>query len=203
MNVTRAEGLSLLKEIVLERGTMGDYRELAHLHYVPGDPAVVAGVWRAVYRADLRFSICNLRLKNRRALRVAFNRKSKIESRKSDDRLIAVGVLAYPTPCCLARERELGISGPRYGGKLRFINEHVRTIARVIVHPQFRGMGVASGLVRRICEDCTTRYVDAMAVMGEVVPVFEKAGMRRCEKVRESEGAYFLWERGRDDRVTR
>ena len=50
MKVARAEGLSLMRQIVIEKGTISDYREMAHLHYVPGDPAVVAGVWRAVWR---------------------------------------------------------------------------------------------------------------------------------------------------------
>src|SRR5947207_1365182 len=75
-------------------------------------------------------------------------------------------------------------------GKFKFLNSNVGTIAGVIVHPQFRAMGIASWLVRRICEDCPTRYVEAIAVMGEVVPFFERAGMRRA-----GEG-YFLWERG-------
>src|SRR5438876_117069 len=126
MNVARAEGLSLMRQIVIEKGMISDYRELAHLHYVPGDPAVVAGVWRAVWRGHN----CELKIDN---WQLAI-----------EERLVAVGVLAWPTPACLARERALGISGPRYGEKLRFINEHVRTIARVIVHPQFRGLGVAS-----------------------------------------------------------
>ena len=36
--------------IEIERGTVGDYRGLSHLHYAAGDPATVAGAWRAVYR---------------------------------------------------------------------------------------------------------------------------------------------------------
>src|SRR4051794_9358914 len=115
---TGVEGPGAIGErVVLERGTIGDYRELAHLHYAPGDPAVIAGVWRGVFRG------------------------------KSNDRLIAVGVLAYATPSCLAREKVLGLSGARDRGKIRFLNEHVRTIARVIVHPQFRAMGIATQLV--------------------------------------------------------
>ncbi len=193
MSVTAAEGL----DIVIEKGTRADYRELAHLHYAPGDPAVIAGVWRAVCRADFRFLILDLRLGKQKPHCVSFNRKLQIANRKSRDRLIAVGVLAYPTPSLAAREAALGLAGPRYGEKLRWVNTNVRTIARVIVHPQFRAMGIASELVRRICCECPTRYVEALAVMGDVVPFFERAGMRRvCD-------GYFLWERGEDDKVTR
>ena len=56
--------------------------------------------------------------------------------------MIAVGVLSYPTPSHRGRERVLGLGGPRYGEKLRFVNAHVRTISRVIVHPQFRALGI-------------------------------------------------------------
>jgi GNAT superfamily N-acetyltransferase len=191
--------------ITIERGTIADYHLLAHFHYASGKPATWAGVWRATY-ADSRFSICNLRLKDERHTSsprrtgarekegdLVFNRKSQIENRQSAQ-VIAVGVLSYPTPALRAREREIGLAGPRYGSKLKFVNQHVRTISRVIVHPQFRGMGIASVLVRRICEDCPTRYVEAIAAMGEVHPFFEKGGMRRVAG-REGESAYFLVDR--------
>src|SRR5687768_16918906 len=134
----------------IERGTFADYRALEHFHYAPGRPGVLVGVWRAVYE-DLRLSrcagsteaICNLRLEEKH-----FDRKSATANCKS--KTIAVAVLAYPTPASRARERTLNLAGPRYGPKLAFVNRHVRTIARVIVHPQFRGLGVAAQLVRRI-----------------------------------------------------
>jgi predicted N-acetyltransferase YhbS len=72
----------------------------------------------------------------------------------------------------------------------------VRTIARVIVHPQFRGLGVAARLVRRICNECPTRYVEAFAAMGDVHPFFEHAGMTRVPPTRAGEAAYFIFDRG-------
>ena len=140
-------------------GTYADYRALAHFHYAPGHPVTQAGIWKIVYRDDARA------------------------------RLVAVGVLSYPTPACKQRERALGLGGPRYGPKLLFVNAHVRTISRVIVHPQFRALGIASALVRRVCRDCPTRYVEAIAAMGEVHPFFERAGMRRMGE------RYFIFDR--------
>jgi GNAT superfamily N-acetyltransferase len=203
-----AEGLSTLLpgQITLERGTREDYAALAHLHYAPGNPATWAGVWRAVWR-DFGLRIVDFGLKQAGngngngngngdsdgdGDRSSSNPKSAIQNPKL--RTIAVGVLSYPTPAHRVRERVLGLSGPRYGQKLRFINEHVRTISRVIVHPQFRGLGIASQLIRRICEDCPTRYVEAIAAMGEVHPLFEKGGMRKIEG--EVGGrAYFIFDR--------
>jgi GNAT superfamily N-acetyltransferase len=164
----------------VERGTMGDYRALEHFHYAPGKPAVPAGVWRVVYRA--------------RGPRPVHNPQSKIPNPQWS-RLVAVAVLTFPTPASRARERALNLTGPRYGPKLALVNAHVRTIARVIVHPQFRGLGLAARLVHRICEHCPTRYVEAFAAMGDVHPFFAQAGMRRIEPADADEAAYFLFDR--------
>ena len=48
--------------IVMEKGTLADYRRLAHLHYAPGDPATWAGVWRAVYRTRETLNIDQVNL---------------------------------------------------------------------------------------------------------------------------------------------
>jgi hypothetical protein len=137
-----AEGLSLCLpgRIAIERGTREDYAALAHLHYAPGHPATWAGVWRAVWR-DFGMRILDFGLKQAgdgEGDRSLSNPKSAIQNPKL--RTIAVGVLSYPTPAHRTRSGSWA-SGPRYGEKLRFINEHVRTISRVIVHPQFRGSG--------------------------------------------------------------
>jgi GNAT superfamily N-acetyltransferase len=171
-------------KIRITRGSVADYRALAHLHYVPGDPATFAGVWKAEFE-DLQFAIWDLQLKD-------FNRKSAIANRK----LIAVAVLLYPVIALRARHRALGLSGCRFGGRqLRWLNGNVRTIARVIVHPQFRALGLASALVRRVLRDCPTRYVEAVAAMGAVHPFFVRAGMTMIEPVYEDEAAYFLFDR--------
>jgi hypothetical protein len=175
--------------IVLQRGGIDDYRELAHFHYSPTSPATWAGVWRAVY-SDLRFAIFDLRLPMRPGPpESSFNRTLQIANCKSSSRVIAVAVLSYPTPSHRVRERVLGLTGPRYGQKLRFINANLRTISRVIVHPQFRALGLASALVRRICQDCPVRYVEAIATMGRVHPFFQRGGMRRVGE------AYFIFDR--------
>jgi ABC-type ATPase with predicted acetyltransferase domain len=90
------------------------------------------------------------------------------------------------------------MAGWTYRQRLRWANDNVRTISRVIVHPQFRGVGLASALVRRIVSDCPTRYAEALAVMGRAHPFFEKAGMTRVQTA--AEGAvYYLFDRKEED----
>jgi ABC-type ATPase with predicted acetyltransferase domain len=111
--------------------------------------------------------------------------------------VVAVAVLSWPTVNSAVREEVLGLGGWAPGRRLAFVNERVRTISRVIVHPQFRGVGVASGLVRRVCEECPTRWVEAFAVMGRVNPFFVKAGMREFRSVGDGRPVYYLNEKER------
>lgn len=54
-----------------------------------------------------------------------------------------------------------------------------RRIARVVVHPSYRGCGVGVALVSRYIKDYPNS--DVVAVMAAFNPVFEKAGMNRVE----------------------
>src|SRR5688572_17138839 len=171
-------------EIEISRGNVADYRGLAHLHYVPGDPATFAGVWRAEYRDGLLSVDCGLS-KGRERLR----HQSTFNNPQS--RVVAVAVLSYPTLALRARERTLGLGGMRSRERWGWINANLRTVSRVIVHPQFRSLGIASQLVRRVLLDCPTRYVEAVAPMGLVHPFFVRAGMTLEEPRSEEESAYF------------
>ena len=53
----------------------------------------------------------------------------------------------------------------------------MRCISRVVVHPQWRGLGLAVRLVRHALATAVTPYTEAIAAMGKVHPFFEKAGM--------------------------
>jgi ribosomal protein S18 acetylase RimI-like enzyme len=152
----------------IERGTRRDYLELERFHYVAKRPAVWAGVWRVLY-----------------------------EQPDKPKRVVAVGVLTYPVPSCLARERALDLGQTRYEAtKIRWLNRNLRTISRIIVHPQFRGVGLASELVRVMCRESGVKHIEAMAMMGIAVPFFERAGMQRHQPPATGRPVYYLWHRG-------
>ena len=154
--------------LFIGRGTWKDYRELAPFHYLPGRPATSALVGTVRY-VSAGSQFCNARL-------------------------TAVGVLSYPVPSCLPRRTAIGITGTR-DDELRFANRHIRTISRVIVHPQFRSLGLSSVLVRWLCAHSPTRYVEALAVMGRAHPFFERAGMTRIDPQSDNAPVYFLFDR--------
>ncbi len=153
---------------VIERGTMADYHALSRFHYRPGKPATVAGIWR------VRFIYRNQR---------------------NHDQIAAVGVLSWPVPCCRERNIVFKLGGKAYGQKLAFANRRLRTISRVIVHPAFRATGLATILVRHLCENCPTRNAEALATMGWIHPFFERAGMTRTNPAEPGRPVYFHFDR--------
>src|SRR5699024_8304961 len=54
--------------------------------------------------------------------------------------------------------------------------------SRAIVHPTFRGVGIAQKLIK-YCIDSTDSKVGTLAAMAKYNPVFEKSGMRSVEDV--------------------
>ena len=179
--------------LVIGRGMAADYRLLEQFHYARGRPATWAGVWRAEYR-DRRWAIAEWRSGDGVPTARLNHRASHIGSRPS--RVVGVAVLSWPTLSCRPRERVLGLRAGTTPGDVDFVNANVRTISRVIVHPQFRSLGVAVALVRRVLSECPTRYVEAVAAMGEVHPLFERAGMRKVTPQGDRGGAaYFIFDR--------
>jgi GNAT superfamily N-acetyltransferase len=115
-------------------------------------------------------------------------------------RVVAVGVLSYPTIRSSPRERTLGLRDCPPRERAAYVNGHVRTISRVVVHPQFRGLGLASELVRKLIAVCPTRYVEAAAVMAHVHPFFAAAGMRQGQDDQSESNdtlrpAYFIFDK--------
>ncbi|MEM7228432.1 MAG: GNAT family N-acetyltransferase [Planctomycetota bacterium] len=128
-------------------GTMEAYERLAATHYMPKNPRAVERVYVAT----------------------------------SPWFADPVGVLlvAYPVLRCALRDRA---TAGRYLGRpqqrsARLLNLEMRTIARVIVHPSCRGLGVASTMVRHAIARSSTVYMEARATMGGAHPFFQRAGM--------------------------
>jgi hypothetical protein len=108
--------------------------------------------------------------------------------------LIAVAVLSYPTLNCRAREHALHLHQLQPKDRYRFLNQNLRTISRVIIHPQFRSLGLASALVQKLCLESKTPYVEALAAMGRAHPLFQKAGMTLIP-YENQHVLYYLWKR--------
>ncbi len=152
--------LDVADAVTLRSGSLKDYKALAGFHYLPNHPVTATRV--LVFEVDRptigqRFiGCCDL------------------------PQVIGVLVESYPALSCALRELALGnryrdMPDPKQAARL--LNREMRCISRVVVHPQWRGLGLAVKLVRHALASMTTRYTEALAAMGQVHPFFRKAGM--------------------------
>lgn len=152
--------------IRIEQGEYADYKRLARFHYRTSRPGTVAGIYRAVVRL-----------------------------RCGREEVAGVVVVSYPVACCAERHRVFDVGRGGLRENLIFANEKLRSISRLVVHPSYRGLGLATRLVRHAMANTPTEFVEARSQLGRAMPVFEKAGMTRAEPVGEGRPAYY-WGRG-------
>jgi len=93
-----------------------------------------------------------------------------------------IGTLIVAMPTLNARWRDLAWPGrfvsdsPR--ARARKLNDQVRTIARVVVDPRYRGIGVATALIRAYLDNPQTPLTEAVSALGRATRCFSHAGMR-------------------------
>ncbi|MDX2145922.1 MAG: hypothetical protein SFZ23_00230 [Planctomycetota bacterium] len=141
--------------VKIEPGEAADYAALAAFHYRGRPPRVVVRVLRAMGRGS------------------------------HGERTLA-GVLVVAMPPLNAWWRRdfwpdafgpgLAARSPRE--RAIRVNDLVRTIARVVVSPRWRGLGLARRLVEAYLREPITPLTEALATMGRLCPFFEHAGMR-------------------------
>ena len=141
---------SVIKKLQIVRGGFEDYKKLARFHYRDSRP----GAYTAIFVI----------------------RPIKALSTEP------IGVIVYTMPSAGAELRNIAtdnfFAGFDNRTRLGLINENIRCISRVIIEPRFRGLGLASRLVRETMPKMDVPIIEAMAVMGLVNPFFEKAGMK-------------------------
>jgi GNAT superfamily N-acetyltransferase len=155
-----------------------------HIRFADATRADYAAIARHHYRSTPPATFCRIR--------GAWHRDTH-----GRERLIAIAVLSWPVPMVPARRRHFGrlfALSIGYRAALLFANANVRTISRVIVHPQFRSIGLARRLVRELVARCPTRYAETLATMGDFVGCFTAAGMTRVPTL-SGEAAYFVIDR--------
>ena len=74
------------------------------------------------------------------------------------------------------------------------LNEQLWLLQRVVLHPTYRGAGIAAAFVRRACEACPVAWIETLSAMGQINPFFERAGFTRVGTIRKTRsskrGAY-------------
>ena len=147
--------------LALRSGDLSDYAALAEFHYLRRKPVTAT---RVLVLEDDRPTVVG-----------------RLLGRAADESRV-VGVLVESLPALSCSLRDHATAG-RYAAwadraaAARLLNHEVRCISRVVVHPQWRGLGLAVRLVREALANMTTPYTEALAAMGRVHPFFRRAGM--------------------------
>jgi len=92
------------------------------------------------------------------------------------------GVIVYCAPNPRVELRTIATNGAfaelDRQTQLSLINANIRCIARVIIEPRFRGIGLATRLVRETMPMLNVPIVESLGVMAQVNPFLERAGMQ-------------------------
>jgi len=92
-----------------------------------------------------------------------------------------VGVIVYSNAPVVLELRNIAtgrvFKGLDRSTQLELINANIRRISRLVIDPRFRGLGLASRMVRETMPLVNVPIVEAVAVMGWVNPFLERAGM--------------------------
>lgn len=89
---------------------------------------------------------------------------------------VGICVFAAPAASLSLRSRYFGLADARSPVSLAALNERLWLLQRVVLHPTYRGAGVASAFVRRACELCDVDWIETLSAMGRANPFFERAG---------------------------
>lgn len=92
-----------------------------------------------------------------------------------------IGICVFTTPglALAQRHRFFGLSGKWSSLQMKLLNTQLVRLARVVIHPTYRGAGLASQFVRRSCEAMPWPWIETLAEMGRIHPFFERAGFTR------------------------
>jgi GNAT superfamily N-acetyltransferase len=102
---------------------------------------------------------------------------------------VGVCVFASPAASLTLRSRHFGLHRPRSRDHLAALNRQLWLLARVVLHPTYRGAGIAAAFVRRACRTCPVPWIETLSAMGRVNPFFERAGFVRVGTIRKSRKA--------------
>jgi len=137
----------------IERGRLRDYQAMSRFHYLTGPPAL----------------------------------HKRIHVIRTPPAVVALGgpdlaaVLVVSPPLMNVRGRNVATRGRYYLGDRRTavarLNAEVEAISRVIVHPVYRGCGLAVRLIRHVLRTRERPVVEALAAMGAIHPMLCKGGM--------------------------
>jgi len=153
--VKKMETCTIASHLEIVEGNRGDYEGLSRYHY-RGESL---GPYVRIFAMRGRFATAS--------------------------RAGTAGVIVYTMPTVALELRNVALGGMLEGldrqARIAIVNRNIRRISRVIIEPRFRGLGLAVRIVKETMPKMDVPMVESLAVMGQVNPFFEKAGMVRYD----------------------
>ena len=95
------------------------------------------------------------------------------------DEPIGICVMTSPAISLRQRNKFFGKPGRWSRVSIQSLNDQLVTLSRVVLHPVYRGAGLAAAFIRQSCRAAPWPWIETLTQMGHINPVFEKAGFRR------------------------
>ncbi len=98
---------------------------------------------------------------------------------------IGICILGFGPLSSSARNRLFGLSGKLTKATAARINRNFVCVSRLVLDPRYRGAGIASAFLRRVCELAPWPWVELVSEMANLVPFCEAAGFRLVSRARD------------------
>lgn len=139
---------SIHADITIAQGSITDWKAVKHLHYAAGDPATIKQIWTARMRPEGTI----------------------------------VGVVCYSYPDLHSVARNLATDCRYQIGRgqhqAQLLNAEVAKLSRMVVLPEYRGIGLAGRLIAESVPNLGCRYVECVTALGNHSQFLSHSGFR-------------------------
>ncbi|AQQ09766.1 hypothetical protein L21SP3_01578 [Sedimentisphaera cyanobacteriorum] len=91
---------------------------------------------------------------------------------------------SYPPANCAGRNAVFGKLLKRFpqagGQRLRAVNAHFRIVSRIVILPEYRGLGIGRKFLIKTVQFCSAGCVEALSASARLGNLFASAGFKRC-----------------------
>jgi GNAT superfamily N-acetyltransferase len=77
--------------------------------------------------------------------------------------------------------------------KMSWLNQHVRTLSRIMVRPEYRGKGYASWLLENTLRLVEADFVECLTFTESIAHILEHAGFKNYGRTGGLQCDYYLW----------
>lgn len=104
---------------------------------------------------------------------------------------VPVGICVFSSPAMslAGRNRYFGLSGRWSRLGMQALSDQLVCLSRVVLDPMVRGAGIGVDFIRASCQAQPWRWVETLTAMGQLNPVFERAGFVRVETPERASGS--------------